>query len=110
MHSLRKFVPPFVLEVHPQRSAVVVELGGELDCATAPRVARTVEELRTRGWDRIALDLTGMSFIDSTGLRLFLTLDARARYDHWRFELRGDSPALERLLTVTGLETWFTRS
>jgi anti-sigma B factor antagonist len=102
-------VPVFQLEVHPERSDVVVELAGEIDCVTAPRIAEAIDDLVRVGWDAIVVDLRAVSFVDSTGLRLFLAQDARARREQWRFELRGPCPSLERLLSVTGLEGWFTR-
>jgi anti-sigma B factor antagonist len=103
-------IPQFELSVHPNRSRVLVRLEGELDLATAPQLAQTFDELRDVGWDAIALDLSDADFVDSTGLRTLLETQARARREGWRFELRGRSRGFERLLTVTGLDDWFTRA
>jgi anti-sigma B factor antagonist len=103
-------MPVFDLAVLPDRSSVLVRLEGELDLATAPRLGEAIEELRDVGWDVIVLDLGAADFVDSTGLRLLLDLDARARRENWRFALRGECGAFDRLLCVTGLRDWFTRA
>jgi len=102
--------PTFAIEIRPDRSRVVVELSGELDCATVPGVATELDSLRAAGWEAIALDVRRVSFVESSGLRLFLEADARARAEGWRFELDGTAPAVERLLAITGLTGWFPRA
>jgi len=88
----------------------VVDVEGELDCATAPRLAEAIDELRAVGWEQIDVDVEAVSFIDSTGLRLLLTVDARASREGWRFQLHGECPALERLLAISRLEDRFGRT
>ena len=100
-------MPVFDLAVLRDRSSVLVRVVGELDLATAPRLAEAVRELREVGWDVIVVDLAAADFVDSTGLRLLLDLDGRARCEGWRFALRGSCRPLERLLCVTGLRDWF---
>ena len=100
----------FELVVGPQSSEVCVCLEGELDLATVPRVGQAVRELREVGWESIVVDLAGVEFVDSSGLRLLVELDGRARAEGWRLALRGECPAFERLLCVTGLRDWFGRA
>jgi anti-anti-sigma factor len=97
-------------ELRPQRSCLLVRVEGELDCATVPRLAEKIDELRALGWDDIVLEVAALSFIDSTRLRLIRTVDARARSEGWRFTLHGECAALERLLAVTRLEDRFVRT
>jgi anti-anti-sigma factor len=103
-------MPVFDLAVIPDRSSVLVRLEGELDLATAPRLAEAVQELREVGWDAIVLDLAAAEFVDSTGLRLLVEIQAQARRENWRFELQGECGAFDRLLCVTGLRDWFTKA
>ena len=103
-------MPVFELAVIPHRSKVVVRIEGELDLATAPRLAEAVQELREVGWDVIVLDLCATDFVDSTGLRQLLELQAQARREDWRFALQGSCRPFERLLCVTGLRDFFTRA
>jgi anti-sigma B factor antagonist len=110
MHPLSSRVPVFELRIRPQRSHVVVDLEGELDCATVPRLAEAIDELRAVGWEHVVVDMEAVSFIDSTGLRLLLSVDARASREGWRFAVHGECPALERLLVIGRLQDRFART
>lgn len=81
---------------------VVVALHGELDIATAP-VAE--EELRRAeaSQDLIVLDLGGLSFIDSTGLRLMIGADRRAHERGGSFVVIHAVPQVQRLLDLSGV-------
>lgn len=75
--------------------------GGDLDAASAPAVAR---RLRERSEDRVIVDLTAVTFMDSTGLSILL--NARRRYTaagRTLVVLCPDGPA-RRVLRLTGLE------
>ena len=69
-----------------------VLLSGELDMSTAPQVEQALAEAEEKGPERLGLDLRGLSFMDSTGLRVVLAADGRARKDSRRFEV-GPGPA-----------------
>ena len=57
-----------------------IALSGELDVAGAAVLERELDRLfSAHELDRLALDLTGLDFMDSTGLRLIVLTDARAR-------------------------------
>jgi len=93
------------LELRSERSgdAHVIALTGELDLEGADRV--TLELLRAEATTarRIVLDLSGLEFIDSTGIRLILAADARSRSDGDRLALvRGPQP-VHRVFEITGI-------
>jgi stage II sporulation protein AA (anti-sigma F factor antagonist) len=81
----------------------VIALEGELDLDGAERVNR--ELLRAEGSDarRIVLDLSALRFIDSTGIRLILTADARSRADGNRLVLIRGPRAVHRVFELTGI-------
>ena len=56
-------------EQEPGRTRIAVR--GELDIGTAPDVERALDDARDRG-DAIDLDLRGLTFMDSTGVRLLI--------------------------------------
>jgi anti-sigma B factor antagonist len=70
-------------------------VSGDMDLATTPVLQKAVAKL---GGKSIALDLSGVAFIDSTGLHLLLDL----RREYGRLRLAGASPAVEKLLAITG--------
>ena len=55
----------------------VIRLSGDLDAHTAPRLDDVVRELLESGADRIVVDMGGVEFVDSSGLRSLI----RARSD-----------------------------
>lgn len=92
----------FEVRVRPDRDVVHVEPAGELDMATAPQVRREVEALVATGFTRVVIDLRALEFIDGSGLRLLLALDAAARSDGWRLSLTEGPEPVQRLFTLTG--------
>ena len=78
---------------------------GELDLYTAPRLRDAVLGAVDDGVDRIAIDLHGVGFIDSTGLGILVACLKRVRERDGKMVLIApDSSPLRRLLSLTGLE------
>jgi anti-sigma B factor antagonist len=92
-------------EVAVQRSSgtAVVRLAGELDLGSAPTLADALRSLE-QPCDRVILDLSRLTFIDSSGLRLALTEHRRAEADGFDFVLAGATEPILRVLRVTGLD------
>jgi anti-sigma B factor antagonist len=76
---------------------------GELDIATAAQLERVLVEVEQTDADAIVLDLSGLEFIDSTGLRVVLDANERNRGSDGRFRLIAGAPAVDRLLDIVGL-------
>jgi anti-sigma B factor antagonist len=83
------------------RSVLVVELTGDLDARSAPGVQGTLAELMP-GSDRILLDLTGVPYISSAGLRVLLLTYRQARSSGTSIAVAGLSPELRKVLEATG--------
>jgi anti-sigma B factor antagonist len=91
------------LSITSQRdgSAHRVTAVGELDLATVEGLQQVLLEIDDGA--EIVLDLSGLSFIDSTGLRLVLDLNERYGGEADRLRVIAGSPAVERLLDIVGL-------
>lgn len=84
------------------RSAEVT-LEGELDISTLDQAQRRVEAAERDGPDLLVIDLTRLTFVDSSGVRLVLLADDRARAAGRRLAVRlGGGPAL-RVFQALGL-------
>ena len=82
----------------------LIELAGELDLATAPKLDDEMKRLEEDGPAVIVLDLRGLAFMDSSGLRALLAADSRAREAGRRLVLvRGDE-RVQRVLRITRLD------
>src|SRR3954452_13120477 len=60
---------PFEIREHDAGGVHVIAMRGELDLATAPRLAVHIDGARRNGARRLVVDLTTAEFCDSTGLR-----------------------------------------
>ena len=94
---------PFRCETHSGRDDARVRPVGELDIATVGRLDERLRELREAGGKRFVLDLRGLTFIDSTGLRLVFELDSFARRDGIELSLVSGPRAVQRVFEVAGI-------
>lgn len=88
-------------EIVPERDCVRVRPAGELDVSTVPDLRDELAELRRAGFKRLILDLSKLEYIDSTGLRLVLHLDAEARQDGFELRLVPGGAAVQRVFELT---------
>lgn len=100
--------PSFSVATDEDMGSVTVRATGEIDVATAPQVEGRLLALIDAG-SPVVLDLHGVTFIDSSGLRTLVTARQRAEEKAVSFSLAGRSPAVDRLLQVTGLDVVFAR-
>jgi anti-sigma B factor antagonist len=80
----------------------VVRVHGELDIATAGDLERTLLRPRDPG-ERVVLDLGGLRFIDSTGLRVLVRARTEAKSGRWQVYLRNVPANVERLFSIAGV-------
>lgn len=99
----RDRAPGLSIEVTGGGGGATVTLAGELDLACEGSIAEALENVR--GADQVVIDLTGLVFVDSTGLRLLLELDRDLSAEGARvgFRLPDGGPVL-RLLRLTRLD------
>lgn len=81
---------------------VSLALEGELDLAGAPDMEASLVAVESDGPARLVIDLSRLQFIDSTGLRLLLQADARAKELGYELLLRPGTQAVQRVFEVTG--------
>ena len=80
----------------------VLGLTGEIDLANAADVEAELRRVEATDAELILVDLSGVSFIDSTGLKVLIGTAARTR-DTCRLLLERPSPAVLRLLRIAGV-------
>lgn len=84
--------------------AVRVALSGELDIATAGEAERQILAAEQDAQGVLVVDLSGLSFMDSTGLRLILGADVRLRAAGNRLVLVPGPEAVHRVFRLALLE------
>jgi anti-sigma B factor antagonist len=95
---------PFHCEVRRDGDTGSVRPVGELDLATVAHVEAELRALRDAGCPRVVLDLRGLSFMDSNGVRLAVAWDAAARGDGFTFAIVPGIEPVQRVFRLTGLE------
>ncbi len=87
----------FEMGEHRQDGNTVLALSGELDFGTVAQVQQRLAELRDARTP-VVLDLDGLTFMDSTGIRLVLTACEDARNAGWSFTVTRGSERVRRVL------------
>ena len=83
--------------------AVRLVARGELDMYVGPVIVDRVSELAEQGVKLVILDLAGVSFLDSSGLRgIIKATDVLANHDG-RLLIEGATGATQRVLEITGM-------
>jgi anti-anti-sigma factor len=91
------------VEANPGQGIATVAATGDLDLSTAPDLERALASVQAKGGHAV-LDLRGVAFMDSSGLRVILAADARARSSGSRFVLVQGSPTVQRVFKLTLLD------
>jgi anti-sigma B factor antagonist len=95
---------PFEINVVRDHESATVTLAGELDIATVPRVEEAIEATLTDELQVLTVDLSGLGFVDSSGLRLFIVLDQRAAEQGWELRLLRPDAQVLTVFQVSGVE------
>lgn len=92
----------FTVDVQQRDDVAIVQPQGELDLATIDTLRAALDGLGQPG--RLVLDLRGLSFIDSTGLRLLVALHRRAQRDGFQLTLVAPAAPADLAIQVSGLD------
>lgn len=87
--------------VTPDR--MVVEVSGEIDAYSAPRLRETLAGLADNGNHRLIIDMEGVEFIDSTGLGVLVGGLKRVRAHDGSIDLVCTQGRILRIFRITGL-------
>jgi anti-sigma B factor antagonist len=96
-------IPPNLLQVtaEPLEDGIIVRATGEIDVATVGLLTRQLDTAREEGTS-VLLDLSGVTFIDSTGLQLLLEASQSSALSDWGFFVIRHSRVVQRLIEVSG--------
>jgi anti-sigma B factor antagonist len=95
------------VDVMSEGGTTVLVVCGELDAYSAPTLDAAVERILAQGADRLVLDLGGVGFIDSSGLRSMIRARKQIGEEPTSLQIRNPQPSTVRLLDITGLTDHF---
>jgi stage II sporulation protein AA (anti-sigma F factor antagonist) len=98
----------FHVELRREEHAAILVLSGELDRHSAPVVDAEVERIYQTDAELLILDLRGLEFMDSTGLRSVILAHRGAEQSGRRLGLVEGSAQVRQLLRWSGLLSLLT--
>ncbi len=94
---------PLDVTVDDKDDVTTVRCRGELDMDTADMLTAVLNRVLTPGSRQVVLDLAGLDFLDSTGVRVLLNGLERARTVGSTLVVRRPQPIVERVLRISGI-------
>jgi anti-sigma B factor antagonist len=96
----------FVIEVSEVSEGVyVVALAGEMDIATSPELVSRLEQVRGKGAYRVMVDLSRLSFIDSSGIKALVSSAKTVEANGGRLVVVAPPPHLEKVFDIVRLSS-----
>ena len=92
------------VKVSERNGAAIVALAGELDISEVPDVEKKLKAVEQSHPSTLVLDLRGLNFMDSSGLRVVLEADLRSRRDARRFALIPGPEPVHRVFLIALLD------
>jgi len=92
---------------NPREGVAVIALSGEADVYTSPRIKQEIVDLLNNGTHKLVVDLTGVEYLDSTGLGVLIGGLKRARERDGDLKLVCDNVRILRIFEITGLTKIF---
>jgi anti-sigma B factor antagonist len=89
-------------------SGVVVSVTGDLDLATAPVLARRLSELLSLPVDSLTIEMAGVEFMDSSGLKVLNQARRGADERHVPLALASVPRCVQLVLEATNMDGLFT--
>jgi len=94
----------FAVHARAVGAATVIAVSGELDIHTAPDLTEVLRPAIAAG-QPVIVDLTDVTFMDSSGLSVFVTALKRAREAGTTLVLVVSEPRVMRVFSITGIDT-----
>lgn len=82
----------------------ILSLSGEIDAHTAPELKEALGQLTKQSGQEIIVDLENVSYMDSTGLGLFIGALKSAKENDGELKLINIQERVFRLFQITGLD------
>ena len=98
----------FSMEARGDGDRHVVSLSGEINLRSSPKLHASLLKIIAGRPDRIILDLSGVSYMDSSGIGTLVEIKRRVERYKGSLILAALQPRVRGLLEITNLEQFFT--
>ena len=93
--------------VEREDRATIVAVAGDVDAGSAPDLRRLLDDLLVQGDHNFVVDLTGVEFMDSSGMATLVQLFKRVRVGEGDVRLCGLQPKVRRVFELIRLDRVF---
>ncbi|GAB4281297.1 MAG: anti-sigma factor antagonist BldG [Coriobacteriia bacterium] len=97
----------FDIEVLEQGGVCVVKVAGEIDVYTSPRLREHLVKTIDGGCFHVVVDLSGVGFMDSSGLGALVSALRRIKEKDGTIRLASPREPVMKVLSITGLDKVF---
>jgi anti-sigma B factor antagonist len=102
--------PGFDVEVTEGDATTIVRATGEVDLATSPQLREALDRTIASGTPIVRLDMTGVTFLDSSGISVLVDAQQRLQEVSGQLVLHGVGDHIKRVLEISGLGSFFEQS
>lgn len=93
----------FEAVVSQEGSVRTIRLNGEFDIAVFPEITTLFDESLSNGYSAVKIDLGGLTFIDSTGLRALLNASFHAEEHGGNLTILPGTAQVQKVFEIAGL-------
>jgi anti-anti-sigma factor len=100
-------VRPIRVEIREEAKGknLTLSVDGELDIGSIPVLSQHIDGRLPDDYTTLTLDLSELTFMDSSGLRLLIELNRRAQREAWRLSLiRSKHRSANQVFRITGAD------
>ncbi|WP_456399583.1 STAS domain-containing protein [Mesoaciditoga sp.] len=95
------------MEIEKKKGYLIVSLNGEFDIESSQTLKEEVRKNLTSENSNIVIDLTKVSYVDSSGLGTLIALQKDARFNGGSLSIVGASEQIKRVMKMTNLDKLF---
>ena len=85
-----------------QDKVAILRVQGKLDSMSSPDLDKRLTALIEGGTCRIVVDLSGIDYVSSAGLRVFLSAAKRLKQAHGKLALANPSAQVQQIFDIAG--------
>jgi anti-sigma B factor antagonist len=85
----------------------IVEVTGEIDIDSAPRLREVLSTATDEGADRLVFDLSGVTFVDSIGLGVFVLARKKMQLRQGSVDIVASTRRVLAIFKIAGLDEVF---
>jgi len=95
------------IETEKEKNTIVISVKGKVDAVTAPEFEKTLANLISQGENTLLLNLIGLEYISSAGLRSILATAKQLKTKNGKILFSGLRGPVKDVFNISGFGTIF---